>query len=117
MARENPTSGYTREVESLRLFDRLVAGNDHPVAVDDHRAAGTALAQRAGERVAAARCPQIRVQRVRREIGDARDARARSPVPWHLHLLTRWPLDRVPVVALSSDGSVTAGTVYISVRE
>ena len=38
------------DVESLRLFDRLVAGDDTAAPIDQHRAAGTVLAQRALKR-------------------------------------------------------------------
>ena len=58
-----------RNAQSLRVFDRLVAGNDAAVPVDEHRAAGTVLAERLFERGAPAVGAAVRVLGVGCQLG------------------------------------------------
>jgi hypothetical protein len=61
-----------REVQALRLFDGLVAGDDASMPVNENGAAGTVLAQRALERGAAPVGAAISIVGIGREISKVK---------------------------------------------
>lgn len=58
-----------RNVQPLRVFDRLVAGDDGAVPIDEHGPAGAIVARRAFERRTPAIGAAVRVGRIGGEIG------------------------------------------------
>ena len=91
--------------ERFGVFDEFVAGNHHPSAIKEDRAAGTILSKRLRQRSSAAHRPSVRIVRIKREVRyrEGRSGRSMRPVRrWfsvsrhpHLPSAHRGPVPRV----------------------